>query len=134
MTLTSQFLRYATVCIALSGVPGALMAQPVELSQSQLRHLVAQEEILAAEVIAATAENAFGGTVVDIRGFTTETCMTYRVLMQHRNGAVVEVLLSGQDGEQLSTDTDRGAAISTAARKSLSNSAVSKTTTASGDS
>ena len=111
-----QFGRFLAACLLVSLSAGSGTAQPVELTQSQLRQLVAQEQILAADVSAGSAAKSANGIVMDMRGFLHDGRMTYRVLLQRSDGAIVEVMMNGQSGQQISHSSERGRVVSEAAR------------------
>lgn len=134
MTSFSQFLRSTTLCCAVSLGPTTLSAEAIELSQSQLRSLVSQQEILTAEAIIGTVSQISDGSVMDIRGFFDNGHMTYRVLVQRSDGAVLEVLMNGQDGQQISHGSAQGKAVAAAVRSpnwsSVSEAQVAQTSKA----
>ncbi|MEL6571200.1 MAG: hypothetical protein AAFQ64_06065 [Pseudomonadota bacterium] len=111
-----QFGRIVAASVLVTHFPGNIAAQPIELSQSQLRQLVAQNQILAADVIAGSAAQSTDTTVMDMRGFLDDGRMTYRVLLQRSDGAIVEVLMNGQSGQLISYLSEHGRAVSEAAR------------------
>lgn len=90
-------------------------ADVIELSQSQLRHLVSEEQIQGAEVVVNAAVRTFGGTPIDIRGFLSDGRMTYRLLMQHSDGGVIEVLMNGQTAQCVSHTSVIGSAVASQA-------------------
>ncbi len=100
-------------CLAFAPI-GAL-ADIAELSQAQMRQLVAQEQVLSAATIAAEVVSDFGGEVVDIRGFLSDGRMTYRVLLQRDDGWVIELLYNGPDGRRVSHRSAMGKAVSSEA-------------------
>ncbi|MEL6641859.1 MAG: hypothetical protein AAFP98_11195 [Pseudomonadota bacterium] len=128
MTSTPLQLRRFLICLGIVWSPSILGAQAIELSQSQLRQLVAQHEILAAEAVVGSVTETFGGDVVDIRGFFNDGRMTYRVLMQRNDGAVIELLMNGQNGLQVSQQSIHGKAIAAAARNISSSPHASQRT------
>ncbi len=114
------FVRYqhwVAACLTIGACLSTASAQPLELSQAQLRQLVAQQQIVGAEAIVANTAGAVDGNVMDIRGFLKDGRMTYRVLLQGHDGAVVEIMMDGQSGQRLSHQSDLGQAISAAARQ-----------------
>lgn len=116
MTSLQSLTRCILASFVLSISPIGAGAQPIELSQSQLRQLVAQQQIIGAEQLVGGVTNMFSGSVIDIRGFFADGRMTYRVLMQQSDGAVVEVLINGQNGRQVSHRSTHGQAIAAVAR------------------
>lgn len=120
MSVSKHLLGCIAISIALCVSPAGANAEPMELSQSQLRQLVSQKQIIGAEQLVGGVTNTFGGNVIDIRGFFADGRMTYRVLMQRNDGAVVEVLINGQNGRQVSHRSDHGQAIASIARGSRS--------------
>jgi hypothetical protein len=101
---------------AMALMPLSATADVIELSQGQLRQLVAQQQVLRAETIATTATSGFGGVVIDIRGFLSEGRMTYRLLLQRNDGSVVELLYNGTDGERVSHNSQMGQIVSSEAK------------------
>ncbi len=99
-------------------MPLSAAAEIAELSQGQLRQLVQQQQVLGSEAISASATSDFGGVVVDIRGFLSDGRMTYRVLLQRDDGAVIELLFNGTDGQRVSHNSQIGQDVSSQARAS----------------
>jgi len=91
-------------------------AEVVELSQNQLRALVTQNQVHSAETIATGSVARFGGAVMDIRGFLSDGKMTYRLLLQRNDGSVIEVMIDGQSGQQVTHASAMGQVVSTTAR------------------
>lgn len=105
------------LCALVLGLaPMVTTAQPIELSQSQMRQLVRDQKVLSAEIVVGDLSHSMGGTVMDIRGFSVEGVMTYRLLMQQRDGTVLEVLVDGTDGQPVGHDTPHGQIVSAVAR------------------
>ena len=111
-------MKIATVLFAtaISILPHAVSAQATELTQTQLRQLVVDQQIISAEDVVTDVAQNFGGVVKDIRGFFLEGRMTYRLLMQRADGQIVEILVNGVDGEQVSHGTPMGQIVSAVAR------------------
>lgn len=103
-----------TSTLALLALPAN--AEPVELSQTQLRQLVSQNQILGAQQIIAQSEHAHFGQVIDVRGFLEDGSMVYRVLLQRNDGTVIEVLVDGPSGRPVSHQSNIGQLVSAAAR------------------
>jgi len=101
---------------ALLLMPVSATADVVELSQNQLRALVTQKQVLSAETVVTGTAMRFGGDVMDVRGFLSDGKMTYRLLMQRGDGSIVEVLIDGQNGQQISHNSAMGQTVSTVAR------------------
>lgn len=98
-------------------------AEVVELSQNQLRALVTQNQVHSAETIATGSVARFGGAVMDIRGFLSDGKMTYRLLLQRNDGSVIEVMIDGQSGQQVTHASAMGQVVSTTARTKTQTSA-----------
>ena len=115
--VTSRNLLQNSIAGLVFGIGAtAVSAQTSELSQSQMRQLVADRQIIGAEQLVDGMIRQFDGSVIDIRGFHSHGGMIYRVLMQRADGAVVEVMIDGMTGQQVSHLSDPGQAIATAAR------------------
>lgn len=97
-------------------LPQAVGAQAIELNQTQLRQLVVQQQVLSSEQVVGDVAANFGGAVQDIRAFFYEGRMAYRILLKRADGQIVEVLVNGQNGEQISPDTPLGQIVSAVAR------------------
>lgn len=109
-------LSSALFVSAIALLPCTAAAEVLELSQGQIRQLVAQQQVRNAEAIVSDAVLNFGGTVIDIRGFLFEGRMTYRLLLQRDDGSVIELLINGVNGERISHNGQIGQSVSTAAR------------------
>lgn len=101
---------------AMIFLPQAAPAQAVELTQAQLRQLVVEQQVISSESVVANVAQNFGGVVKDIRGFFLDGQMTYRLLLQRDDGQVVEILVNGVDGRQVSHQTPMGQIVSSVAR------------------
>ena len=118
-------LKTALFAAAMALMPLDATADVLELSQGQMRQLVAQQQVLRAETIATTATSDFGGTVIDIRGFLSEGRMTYRLLVQRDDGSVIELLYNGTDGRRVSHSSETGQIVSSEAKSNNSANANS---------
>ena len=107
-----KHLNTALFCSAVGLAPVCASADILELSQDQMRTLVSQKQVLSAETIITDAVSNFGGSVMDIRGFLSEGRMTYRLLMQRDDGAVIELLVNGVNGRRISHNSDMGQVVS----------------------
>ncbi|WP_108813589.1 hypothetical protein [Loktanella sp. Alg231-35] len=103
-------------------LPKVAMADMLELSQEQMRQLVAQQQVLGTEAILTDASATFGGDVMDIRGFLSEGRMTYRLLLKRGDGSVVELLYNGVNGQRVSHNSEMGQSVSKVAQSSNGNS------------
>lgn len=111
LSLTALVLLFAM--LPLTGA-----AQVVELPQEKMRQLVAQSQVLNAQSIISYAKAVETGDVIDIRGFSANDRMTYRLLIQRPNGTIVEVLFDGQSGQRIQQSTRLGQIVSTTAQSS----------------
>lgn len=109
---------------AIAMTPMPVLADMIELSQGQLRQLVQQRQVLGSEAVSASATSEFGGEVVDIRAFLSDGRMTYRLLLQRVDGAVVELLFNGTDGARISHSSQIGQEVSLEARSNNGRSNV----------
>ena len=111
-------MKVLTILFAstLAMLPQSASSQAVELTQSQLRQLVVEQQVVSAEDVVTDVAQNFGGIVKDIRGFFLEGSMTYRLLLQRADGQVVEILVNGIDGERISHNTPMGQIVSAVAR------------------
>ena len=94
-------------------------ADALELSQDQLRHLVAQDHVLSSETVIMQAASRFDGAVMDIRGFLADGQMTYRLLIKQTDGSVAELLINGVTGEHVAHTSQMGQSISAGARSTF---------------
>lgn len=111
-----EYPNWVAACFFMGLAPSIASAQPMELSQTQLRQLVTDQQILGAEAIVEAVALSTPSAVMDIRGFLDDGRMTYRVLLQRNDGAVVEIMVDGQNGQRVSHQSDLGQAVSAAAR------------------
>lgn len=123
-------LKHIGRSLALSfalGHPLAAHADAIELSQAQMRQLVVSQQVLGADQVVGAVSRNYGGAVMDIRGFYTDGAMTYRLLVQRQDGAVLEVLVNGVNGQAVSHDTPLGQGVSAVARNLNSQAARTQT-------
>jgi hypothetical protein len=109
-------LKPVLLASGIALMPLSATAEILELSQSQMRQLVSQQQILGAETIATAVVSDFGGVVLEMRGFLSEGKMTYRILLQREDGAVVELLYNGPNGRRISSNSPMGQVVSSEAR------------------
>lgn len=118
MPSNRALLTALTTSVVLGFLPLNATAQTLELSQSQLRQLVSDQQVIGAEQLMGNVAKSLKGEVMDIRGFAVNGQMTYRLVMQRNDGALVEVLVDGQDGQLVSHQSTMGQAVAKAARSS----------------
>lgn len=116
MTEMRNKFKSAVFVSAVTLLPFSVAADVLELSQGQIRELVAQRQVLSAETMVLDMLSDFGGNVIDIRAFLSEGDMTYRLLLQRDDGSVIELLIDGVTGDRLSNNSQMGQTVSTAAR------------------
>lgn len=109
-------LKSTLIASAIACLPFAAAAEVLELSQGQMRQLVAQQQVVSAETIATSAVSEFDGVVIDIRGFLSEGRMTYRLLLQREDGSVIMLLYNGTDGRRISHNSPMGQVVTAASQ------------------
>ena len=93
--------RIAALGLLFSLLPVSSAAEAIELTQSQIRQLVAQERMMSAEAIIHAARGDTDASVLEIRGYEDSGTLSYRVVLQCKNGVVSTHFLDAQTGEKL---------------------------------
>ncbi len=86
--------------------PSASFADIQELSQTELRSVVASSDVIATSRLINGVERYTGGQVVEVRAFLVDGILAYRALVRQPDGQLGTIMVDGSTGHAI-TPTSR---------------------------